>query len=223
MRTRYIASALVVCIALGGWYAIYQKNTPSKASIQTPKQTVMVNIPKKQIKQHQISPKDNQLVMLDDDQTQNQPSSTAKELTVEPIDTTEAKEYIEPRKFVKPIAALHIDMQELTTLEPDDTINIPSIEDNDYQIKVENVEENKNLKSIFGSFDDEGVHYSTVITVDKDGGYMTLNTPKGIYEVEIDQGYGYIYHSSDIRRALSDESKTDNQIIEVPSETIETI
>jgi len=219
MKNKYALLTLVAFVSLGGWYMLStQHKTPSKGHTQD--STVMVHIPKQDIQKH-ISPKDNQLVMLEEEK--NTQSDTTNELTqekhsinIESVDPAEAKEYVEPRKFVKPIGALKVDMKQLNNLQANDTIDIPALDDMDYHINVDTVESKKNLKSIFGGFDDEGVHYSTVITINKDGGYMSLNTPHGIYEVEIDKGYGYVYHSSDIRKAMSDESKPDNQIIDLP-------
>jgi len=144
---------------------------------------------------------------------------TAQSLVLESIDIAELSEVISPRKYVKPIGGLHIEMEKLKSLQIGDTFSLPNIDDSDYKVLIDTVDLMDGSQSFSGVFTDEGIRYSVTVTAGEEGSaYIHLNTPKGAYEIEIDKGSGYIYRSSDIRQVLSDESKDDAVLVTLPEE-----
>lgn len=68
-----------------------------------------------------------------------------------------------------------------------------------------------------GKFEDEGIAYTTTITMSKVSSFMTLSTPKGLYEIETQNDIGYIYKTSDIRSHLQKTDTDDFIVLPVPS------
>jgi len=152
-----------------------------------------------------------------EEKTLSSPLEEKQQLVAEMVDFVELSEGSSPRKYVKPLGALKIDMQKLTMLQVGDIFSLPNIDESDYQVVIDEADVMDGSQSFSGNFSDEGIHYSMIATVGEEGtAYIHLNTPKGAYEIEIDEGNGYIYRSSDIRQALSDESKDDALLVTLP-------
>ncbi len=119
-------------------------------------------------------------------------------------------------KEVPPIAAIQLEAS-LQKLKNGDTLILPDIEGDDYILHIVDHDVNPNHSiSATASFQDEGITYTTTITQSDKSTYITLSTPQGIYEIETKGNTGYIYKSSDIKKALQTSQESDVIIVPIP-------
>jgi hypothetical protein len=103
-----------------------------------------------------------------------------------------------------------MDEQEFADLHVGNRVTFLDIEGSSYSSEIKSVEPMDGSSSFFGAISDGAIEYPTVITVGEDGsGYIHLGTPEEIYEIELQNGMGYVYKSRDIHHKLSDESQDD--------------
>jgi len=134
-----------------------------------------------------------------------------REYSFEPIPIAELEQEIPYRKFVNPISAVAMPKDGFRNLHVGNKINFLDIEGMNYSIQLKGVQPMNGSNSFFAEVDTvDGVNYPTIVTVGNDGsGYIHLSTSKGIYEIELKDGKGYVYRSKDIHKALGDENKPD--------------
>ena len=134
-----------------------------------------------------------------------------KEYSFEPISTAEVSQDFPPKKFVKPVGAISMPKEEFENLHVGNKINFVDIEGMNYSLELKGVEPMDGSNSFFGEVESsDGMHYQTIVTVGEDGsGYIHLATSKGVYEIELKNGKGYVYRSSDIQKGMGDEKEDD--------------
>jgi hypothetical protein len=111
---------------------------------------------------------------------------------------------------VEPIAAIRMQKEKIKNIKVGESILLPTIDNNEYMIKVvdHHISERGNV-SINGSFQENGIIYHAILTEGKASAYITMNTPSGSYEVEVIDGLGFIYSSSDIEQEKIDYTQSD--------------
>jgi len=111
---------------------------------------------------------------------------------------------------VEPIAAIRMQKEKIKNIKVGESILLPVIDNNEYTIKVihHHISERGNV-SIDGSFQENGITYHAILTEGKASAYITMNTPSGSYEVEVLDGLGFIYSSSDIEQEKIDYTQSD--------------
>ena len=128
----------------------------------------------------------------------------------------EATSITKPRKNITPITAIELETKKLKKLKKNDILKLPDIEGVDYEITITSMQTNASSITSTGSFTDEGIKYSTTITQSNNESFITLSTPKGTYEIETQNGVGYIYNTQDIRKHLQKGIKDDVIILPIP-------
>jgi hypothetical protein len=128
----------------------------------------------------------------------------------EEIDIDSVLTSITPIEDVKPIAALGMKKNSIKKIEIGDTVVLPSIDGSDYALTITHKDiSSRGNVSIDGSFSENGITYSAILTEGTNAAFISMNTPEGTYEAELVNGIGYIYTSSDIVKAKVDPSKLD--------------
>ena len=128
----------------------------------------------------------------------------------EELDMDSVRLNMEPIEGVEPISALRMKKNTIKEIELGDTIFLPSIEGSTYELTIthKDISPRGNI-SIDGSFSENGVKYTTILTEGSKAAFISMNTPEGTYEVELLDGIGYVYANSDIDNAKIDYTKTD--------------
>ena len=115
-----------------------------------------------------------------------------------------------PIADVDPISALRMKQGTIKEIEIGDTIRLPSIEGMSYELSITHKEvSSRGNVSIDGSFSENGVKYTAILTEGSKAAFISMNTPEGTYEIELLNGIGYVYANSDINKAKIDYTKTD--------------
>jgi len=142
---------------------------------------------------------------IEENYPKNQSYSIFEELDIDSVRLD-----IEPIEGVEPIAALRMKKNTIKEIELGDTILLPSIEGSTYELTVTHKEVSpRGNVSIDGSFSENGVKYTAILTEGNKAAFISMNTPEGTYEVELLNGIGYVYANSDINKAKIDYTKTD--------------
>ena len=125
------------------------------------------------------------------------------------------KERIEHMPDVLPVGAIRMQQGMLANLQVGDSIQLPSIDGTSYALQITNrsVSDTGNV-SVDGSYMENEVTYRSILTEGKQSAFISMTTPTGTYEVELQDGIGYIYAVADIENAKIDFSKSD--VMEVP-------
>jgi hypothetical protein len=142
---------------------------------------------------------------IEESYPKNQSYSIFEELDIDSVrlDT-------EPIEGVEPIAALRMKKNTIKEIELGDTILLPSIEGSTYELTVTHKEvSSRGNVSIDGSFSENGVKYTAILTEGSKATFISMNTPEGTYEIALLNGIGYVYANSDINKAKIDYTKTD--------------
>jgi len=147
-------------------------------------------------------------------------STEDEHMLYEILAVEEAELTTKPRKNIKPIEAINLSSINTEELKVNDTLTLPNIEGVDYTIVISSIVKNSDdSHSLTGQFKDEGISYTTTITKSTHSSYITLSTPQGIYEIETENGVGYIYKTSDIRKHLQKPNVNDVIILPIPKES----
>jgi hypothetical protein len=129
----------------------------------------------------------------------------------------EAKLDHPPRKHITPIAAISLTNLSFASLKPKESLLLPDIDGNDYKITIRTVKHSSTITSIYAQYNDEGISYATTITQGDKTGYISLSTPEGSYEIETENGIGYLYKTQEIRKHLHTSHKNDMILFPLPS------
>jgi hypothetical protein len=113
-------------------------------------------------------------------------------------------------KDVTPIAAVRMETNKIKTIKVGENLLLPTIDGNSYTLKVKHhTVSQRGTVSIDGDFSENGNTYSAILTEGKKSAFISMSTPTGMYEIELIDGLGYIYTSSEIENAKIDFSQSD--------------
>jgi len=128
----------------------------------------------------------------------------------EELDIDDIASDMAPIADVSPISALRMKQGTIKEIEIGDSILLPSIEGISYELSITHKEvSSRGNVSIDGSFSENGVKYTAILTEGSNAAFISMNTPEGTYEIELLNGIGYVYANSDIDKAKIDYTKTD--------------
>ena len=138
--------------------------------------------------------------------------STISPFTEESID--DMKLETQPLQGIDPIAAISMEKNSITHSKIGDTILLPSIEGSNYEmiVKDKSTSATGNV-SIHGDYMENGITYHSILTEGKGASFISMTTPTGTYEINLIQGKGYIYASSEIENKKIDYTKSDTMTV----------
>jgi len=111
---------------------------------------------------------------------------------------------------VTPIAAIRMETNKIKNIQVGSTLLLPTIDGSHYTLKVKHrTISQRGTVSIDGDFSEDGNTYSAILTEGGKSTFISMSTPTGMYEVEIFEGLGYIYASSEIENAKIDFTQSD--------------
>ncbi len=136
----------------------------------------------------------------------------------ETISLEEAELEFKSRKNITPVAAIRINNHNIGTLQPNDPLLLPDIDGIDYLIHITNVNKNSDgSMTTTGSYSDEGIKYTTTITQSQKVSFINLSTAQGSYEIETQNGIGYIYKTESIRKQMQNTNLNDMIVLPTPT------
>ena len=126
----------------------------------------------------------------------------------------EAIDYVVDKKGpipgVSPVAALRMKTHSIQEIKTGDTLTLPSIEGNIYTLKIENhYVSTRGAVSVSGNFKENGNLYSAVLTEGNHTAFISMSTPEGNYEIQVEDGLGLVYASADIEQVRIDYHQND--------------
>ena len=131
----------------------------------------------------------------------------------EEIDIDSVRLELEPIAGVEPIAAFRMKQNTIKEIALGDTILLPSIDGNSYELAITHKEASpRGNVSIDGGFTEDGIHYSAILTEGSHAAFISMHTPEGTFEIELLNGIGYVYKSNDINQVKIDYGKSDEII-----------
>ena len=191
------------------------KNSSLKEERNITKKESHIQIPTKEKKPTKQIPKSTESIVVEP-----KVSTDEEHVLYEILSLEEAKLTTKPRKNITPIEAISLSTSHTEELKVNDTLTLPNIEGVDYTIVISSVVKNSDdSHSLTGHFKDEGISYTTTITKSTQSSYITLSTPQGTYEIETQDGVGYIYRTSDIRKHLQKPNVNDVIVLPIPQES----
>lgn len=136
-----------------------------------------------------------------------------KPQTISPFteaDIDDTKLALKPLDGVKPIGAIGLKKGLIKQSKVGDIILLPAINGTSYALQITNrtVSKHGNV-SINGFFKENGITYHATITEGDSTALLSFNAPTGSYEVELQNGLGYMYRSRDIENERIDHTKSD--------------
>lgn len=120
------------------------------------------------------------------------------------------KTIIEPMSDVMPVGALRMQKGMIANIKVGDTLLLPSIDGINYELKIthHSVSKTGNV-SLDGRYVENDVVYRTILTEGNNAAFISMMAPTGTYEIELQDGIGYIYAVADIENAMIDYSQSD--------------
>ena len=147
----------------------------------------------------------------------NTPPSRNELNLYESLTIEEAQLTSKARKSIEPIAAIQMNPQGLNKLKVKDTLLLPDVEGVDYPLTITHIQTNTDGSvTTTGSYSDEGITYTTTMTLSTDESFISLATAQGMYEIETKNGVGYVYKTEEIRKRLQRSSLDDVIILPIP-------
>jgi len=144
-------------------------------------------------------------------------SSNVSKVLYKTLSIEEAQLSTKQKRGVKALSAFRLNTDIFTNIKKGDTVTIPDIEGLDYTLVIKDVQTYKNgSTSTTAQYEDEGVLYTTTITHSLRETFITLATPKGVYEMETERAIGYVYKSSDIRKKFQKSNINDAIVLPIP-------
>ena len=114
------------------------------------------------------------------------------------------------KEGVSPIGAIRLPKNSIKKLNIGDTVTLPNIGNNKFEAKITKKKIHKSGSvTIFGNLIDSEKGYGIILTEGKNMSFGTIITPNGSFEVETQNGVGYIYSTNDIDMSYIDHTKTD--------------
>ena len=220
---------MIVLILLFGTIVFYKSKSQTQKAVlnqdilRKKSQDNNLSIIKKEIEKNSSQPfnknkiKINKHIPKQEKTTQEEPKQ--KETTLlKALSMDEAILTTQARKNIKPISAIRIVNNGLSTLHKEDTLLLPNIDGNDYKITIVHTQKNRNgSSSLTGKLEDENIGYTTTITQSEQSTFVTLSTPQGLYEIETQNGVGYVYDTKDIRKQLHRNHESDVIMLPIPN------
>ncbi len=223
-KSLIVASIAVTVVAVALLLALGGKSQTKEVAKSTPKES----LEKSSFAEFNKSPKEKQLeksmqkrvkkeekdsveVVISESNLEEELEDLHKERSFEPLSVAELSQEMPYREFVEPVTAVVMPKEEFQDLHVGNKINFMDIEGMNYSVELKGVEPMNGSSSYFGKIESsDGMKYSTIVTIGEDGsGYIHLATSKGVYEIELKDGKGYVYRSRDINRALGDKKSDD--------------
>ena len=211
MRYKYFLFFLIIfVIAVILFWQLSQKETSFDTTYKTQKSSDI------DIKDEFIEPKkliqkvdkfENELKKLkvEKDLILNEDSEVLSPFTI--IDIDEVKSI--KKSDINPVSAVSVDSDNLLNANIGDVVELPTIGGSNYQVMITDKKRNKSGSITISGNLVEDEKYSAVLTGSKKGLYGSITTPDGAYEIEIQNGKGYIYSVEDIEKKRVDDSKSD--------------
>ncbi len=218
-KKKLIFIALIILVLVAFLYYTSEteaKTIPANTAVLPQDDDKFSSVPSKIVKEN-ITPK------LTDNSTSSQIILTEKtEIHMyESLTLEEAQLTTKPRKHIQAIAAIQINREKLNHLKLKDTLLLTDIEGMDYPLTITNIQTNNDASvSTTGTYIDEGITYTTTMTLSENESFISLSTPKGLYEIETSNGVGYIYRTQDIRKQMQSSSINDVIILPIPKKYI---
>lgn len=164
-----------------------------------------------------LSPAINKAISKTDIVSSQNTEAKVESIMYTTIPLEEALLSTKPRKNIPAIAAIKIEHEIFNHVKLQDTIILSDIEGEDYPLIITNIQKhNDGSASITCSLKDEGIRYTTTITQSENETFISLSTPKGLYEIESSNTIGYIYRTKDIRRQMQRKPLNDVIIFPIP-------
>jgi len=144
--------------------------------------------------------------------------SEQKNITIyDSLSLEEAQMTTKVRKHIKPVSAIQMKPNTLKQLRIKDTIVLADIEGVDYPLTVTHIQTHSDGSvTTTGSYVDEGISYTTTMTQSDHESFISLATAQGLYEIETNNGVGYVYKTSDIRKQMQQSTANDVIILPIP-------
>jgi len=154
------------------------------------------------------------------DKTRSETPPTQTHILYETLPLEEAKMITKEKRHIEPVTAMRLNTDTFSSLQTGDNLTLPDIDGIDYTLTVIDVQTYDNgATSTTAKYEDEGVTYTTTITHSANETFITLATAQGMYEIEAEQGTGYVYDSSHIRKQLQRPGKNDVIVLPVPKKS----
>lgn len=129
------------------------------------------------------------------------------------VEMDDIRESFQPKKNVEPITAFKMKPNTIKNLRPGDKIKLPEINDVVYELNIETAKVNNNKSiTLEASIEGEDKKYFSILTEGEHFSFLTVKSPDGVFEIEIFNGNGYVYSSTEISNTYIDYSKTDSMI-----------
>jgi len=145
---------------------------------------------------------------------------TQMHILYETLPLEEANIVTKEKRHIEPVTAMRLNTDTLSSLQTGDNLTLPDIDGIDYTLTVVDVQTYDNgATSSTAKYEDEGVTYTTTITHSANETFITLATAQGMYEIEAEQGTGYVYDSSHIRKQLQRPGKNDVIVLPIPKKS----
>jgi cytoskeletal protein RodZ len=216
---------ILISIILVGVLILYalksQKNRTDIHSKSTHLDEVLQPTVKQTVKQEMTHPSFKQNKPLKNSETYedttSKTASTQTHLLYETLPLEEANMITKEKRHIEPVSAIKLNTDTFSSLQTGDSLTLPDIDGIDYTLTVVDVQTYDNgATSTTAKYEDEGVTYTTTITHSSNETFITLATAQGMYEIEAEQGTGYVYDSSHIRKQMQRPGKSDVIVLPVP-------
>ena len=218
-----VASSVVAVVAVAIFFTLggeketkVAKTHKIEKSIKSSSDSELIEVEDKIKKVKKVAKKDKkpqvqEKLVIEENNIDEELEDLHQEYSFESVSVAELSQEIPPREFVEPVSAVVMPKDEFTTLHVGNKISFPDIEGMNYSVELKGVEPMDGSNSFFGEIESpEGISYTTIVTVGDDGtGYIHLATSKGVYEIELKNGKGYVYRSHDIHEGMGDDKKDD--------------
>jgi len=132
------------------------------------------------------------------DRVKSEPIEIMSEIAIDDL-----KISLPPREDVKPVMAIAMNSEKVLHLTIGDEIEIP-LPNGVYRAIIESKKINPSISlALTGNLeDDDNNNYSITLTQGKRSVFATVTSPDGAFEIEVKDGKGYIYRTSDIKKNI---------------------
>jgi len=215
MKKRQTIIASTIAISIGGILTILlwgtdtkepltpiQSETKKSKNKALPNQAIIAQAPTSTLSTKEIKKEHKPIYFIKED--------VKIEDAFKSVDIDTMKYEMPHKKGVEPIAAFTYKPGTIKALRKGDSIVLPEINNIKYELKVTKTKLNEDgSKTVTATIEGGNSVDFALLTEGKNTAFMTLNSPEGVYQVEIFNGKGYVYNSRDIAHAYIDFSKSD--------------
>ena len=211
---------ILILILFAGLFLYISKGSENRTKMNPKTYT---KIPDKDISTNKTAQSDIQKLSTSTQTSQIHTTENSKEKNIhkmsmyETISIDEAVLTTKVRKYIKPVTAIRVNHTLMKNLTPKDVLLFSDIDGVDYDIHITHVTKNSDGSiSTTGTYEDEGITYTTTITQSENVSFATLSTPQGTYEIETSNAVGYVYKANTIRKQIQKTKGTDVIILPIP-------